>query len=101
MDDRIKYIVAMFLGGASMAAGYYYPAETFLAFTAGWLFIIPAAFIVYIVYGYATYMNERKHRIEVTVTPTEAMKAIARREMELKKEKEGILFEESGKSIRR
>jgi hypothetical protein len=65
------------------------------------LFIIPAAFIVYMVYGYATYMNERKHRIEVTVTPTEAMKAIARREMELKKEKEGILFEESGKSIRR
>ena len=100
MDERIKYIAALFLGGATMASGYYYPAETFLAFTAGWLFIIPAAFVVYMIYGYSVYMSERKHRIEVTVTPTEAMKAIARREMELKREKEKILFEESGKNIR-
>ena len=100
MDDRIKYIAGFLLGGASMLAGYYYPAETFLAFTAGWLFIIPAVFVAYLIYGYAVYMSERKHRIEVTIKPTEAMKAIGRREMELKKEKERILFEESGKSSR-
>lgn len=94
MDDRIKYIIALFSGSAFMVSGYYYPAETFLAFTAGWLFIIPAAFVVYMIHGYAAYMNDRKHRIEVTVKPTEAIKAIARREMEVKREKEKILFEE-------
>jgi hypothetical protein len=98
MDNRIKYIVAILFGGASMASGYYYPAETFLAFTAGWLFVIPAAFVAYMAYGYITYMSDRKHRIEVTVKPTETMKAIARREMDLKREKESILFEESRKS---
>ena len=81
-----------------MASGYYYPAETFLAFTAGWLFIIPAAFVAYMAYGYITYIRDRKHRIEVTLKPTEAMKAIARREIDLKREKESILFEESRKS---
>jgi hypothetical protein len=98
MDNRIKYIIAIFFGGASMASGYYYPAETFLAFTAGWLFIIPAAFVAYMAYGYITYIRDRKHRIEVTLKPTEAMKAIARREIDLKREKESILFEESRKS---
>ena len=49
MDNRIKYIAAIAFGGASIASGYYYPAETFLAFTAGWLFIIPAAFVAYLV----------------------------------------------------
>ncbi|VVB55291.1 Uncharacterised protein [uncultured archaeon] len=98
MDDRIKYIAALFLGGASMVSAYYYPAETFLAFTAGWLFIIPAAFIAYMVYGYAAYMIDRKHRIQVTVKPSEAMKAIVRREMDLKREKEKILYEEGKNS---
>lgn len=98
MDKRIKYIAALFLGGVTMASAYYYPAETFLAFTAGWLFVIPAAFIVYMVYGYAAYMSDRKHRIQVTVKPSEAMKAVARREMDLKREKEKILYEESGKN---
>ncbi|MCX9081071.1 MAG: hypothetical protein OIN83_02620 [Candidatus Methanoperedens sp.] len=98
MDNRIKYIIAILFGGASMASGYYYPAETFLAFTAGWLFIIPAAFVAYMAYGYIAYMRDRKHRIEVTVKPTDAMKAIARREMDLKREKENVLFEESRRS---
>ena len=43
-------------------------------------------------------MRDRKHRIEVTVKPTDAMKAIARREMDLKREKENVLFEESRRS---
>lgn len=99
MDSRIKYIAAVFLGVATMASGYYYPAETFIAFTAGWLFVIPAVFVGYMVYGYSVYMSERKHRIEVTIKPSEAMKAIGRREMDLKREKEMLLFEESGKSM--
>lgn len=98
MDNRIKYIVAILFGGAAIVSGYYYPAETFLAFTAGWLFIIPAAFVAYMIYGYVAYMHDRKHRIEVTVKPTEAMKVIARREMELLREKEKLLYEEYKKS---
>ena len=98
MDGRIKYIAALFSGSVFMLSGYYYPAETFLAFTAGWLFIIPAAFIAYMVYGYVAYMKDRKHMIEVTVKPTETMKALGRREMEIQREKEKILFEELSKS---
>ncbi len=92
----IKYLAAAGVAGAFMVVAYYYPAETFLAFIAGWLFIIPAAFIVYMVHGFIGYMRERKHRIEVAVKPSEAMRAIARREEELKREKERILYEEFG-----
>ena len=94
MDNRIKYLVAAVAAAAFMASTYYLPAETFIAFTAGWLFAIPAAFIAYMVYGLSVYLKERKHVIAVTIKPTEAMKALARREEELRKEKERILYEE-------
>ncbi len=94
MDSRIKYIVAVIAAVGFVIAAYFYPAQTFIYFIVGWLFIIPAAFIVYMVYGFMEYVKERKHRIEVTVKPTEAMKAIARREEELRREKERILYEE-------
>ncbi|HEY9245603.1 MAG TPA: hypothetical protein VIO11_02040 [Candidatus Methanoperedens sp.] len=94
MDNRVKYILAVGIATAFMVTAYYYPAETFLAFTVGWLFFIPAAFIVYMVYGYMEYMKEKKHRIEVMVKPTEAMRALARREEELNREKKRILYEE-------
>ncbi len=93
MDNRIKYIVAAAAAAAFMMAAYLYPAETFITFTVGWLFFIPAAFIIYMVYGFMDYMKERKHRIVVAVKPTEAMRAVARREAELKLEKE-MLYEE-------
>ena len=51
MDKRITYIAAISVAAAFMVSAYYYPAETFLYFTAGWLFIIPAAFVAYLVYG--------------------------------------------------
>lgn len=93
MDNRIKYIVAAAAAAAFMMAAYLYPAETFITFTVGWLFFIPAAFIIYMAYGFMDYMKERKHRIVVAVKPTEAMRAVARREAELKLEKE-MLYEE-------
>lgn len=93
MDNRIKYIVAAAAAAAFMMAAYKYPAETFITFTVGWLFFIPAAFIIYMAYGFMDYMKERKHRIVVAVKPTEAMRAVARREAELKLEKE-MLYEE-------
>ena len=44
-------------------------------------------------YGLLKYRMDRKNRIIVQVKPTEAMKAVARREAALAKEKE-ILYEE-------
>jgi hypothetical protein len=93
MKNCFKYIAAAAIAGAVMGVAYYYPAEFFIAFAAGWLFVIPAAFVAYMVYGLFVLSQERKHRIEVSIKPTEAMRAIARREIELKKEKE-ILLEE-------
>ncbi len=90
MDTRLKYIVAASAAAAFMMAAYLYPAETFITFTVGWLFFIPAAFIVYMTYSFLEYTKERKHKIVVSIKPTEAMKALARREAELKKEKELI-----------
>jgi hypothetical protein len=97
MDNRTKYIVAAIAAAIFMGSAYTYPAETFITFTVGWLFFIPAAFIVYMTWAFLTYMKERKHRIVVSVQPTEAMRAIARREAELKIEKERLLHQEYDK----
>ncbi len=71
----------------------------FLGFVVGWLFLIPISAVALLIYGYVAYMRERKHRIEVAIKPTEAMRAIARREEELKREKERLLREEMGFKI--
>ncbi len=96
MKNWIKYIAAAAIAGAVMGIAYYYPAELFIAFAAGWLFGIPAAFVAYMLYALFVLSKERKHRIEVSIMPTEALRAIARREAELKREKE-ILLEEAKK----
>jgi len=93
MEPRLKYILAITAAMGFMMAAYFYPAETFITFTAGWLFFIPAAFVVYMTYSFLEYVNERKHRITVSIKPTEVMKGLARREAELKKEKE-MMYEE-------
>ena len=94
MKNITKYIVAALAATTFMGSAYIFPAETFLVFTVGWLFIIPAAFVVYMAYGYMTYMHERKHKIVVTVQPSEAMRAIVRREADLKIERERLLNQE-------
>lgn len=94
MDDKTKYVVAATAAAIFTISAYIYPAETFIVFTVGWLFFIPAAFVVYLALGYMAYTKERKNKIVVTVQPTEAMRSIARREVELKKEKEKLLHEE-------
>ena len=93
MENRTRYIVAALAAAIFMGSAYIFPAETFIIFTVGWLFLIPAAFIIYMVYGLITYINERKHKIVVAVQPTEAMRAILRREAELKMEKERLLYQ--------
>lgn len=93
MANWKKYATATTIAGAGMAGAYYYPAEFFIVFTAGWLFFIPAAFVGYMAYGLWKYRMDQKNRIVIQVRPTEAMKAVARREAALAKEKE-ILYEE-------
>ncbi len=92
MKYRTKYIAAA-VGGSVIGAAYFFPSESFLAFVGGWLFLIPAVSIVFLAYGLREYMKDRKNRIMVSIKPSEAMKALARREAELQKEKE-ILYEE-------
>jgi len=96
----IKYVATSVVCGTVIGAVYYFPAEAFLTFTAGWLFLISAAFVAYMVYGLREYLKDQKHRIAVEIKPTEAMRALARREAELKREKE-LLFEEFHNQIKR
>lgn len=69
MDERTKYIATISAGVAFMVSAYYYPAETFITFTVGWLFFIPMAFVAYMIYGLSEYMHDRKRRIEVLLNP--------------------------------
>ncbi len=47
MEKEIKYIVSAIIAAAFMAAAYYLPAETFLAFFAAGLFLVPTSIFVY------------------------------------------------------
>jgi hypothetical protein len=69
----------------------------FLAFFLGWVFLIPAIAVVLLAYGGIVYFKERKNRIMVSIKPTAAMGALARREAELKKEKERLTYESFAK----
>ena len=53
MENITKYIVSVVAATGFMAAAYYLPAETFLAFFAGGLFLIPVSFFVYMVQNVA------------------------------------------------
>ena len=68
-------------------------AGLFITLGVIWVFLIPAAVAGLLILGFSVYMKERKHRIAVSIKPTEAMKAIVRREEELNREKEKILYE--------
>lgn len=94
MNNKSKYIVAAAAAAGYVASAFYWPAETFIASTVGWLFVIPAAFVIYMGYGYVMYMKERKNRIVVETIPSEAMRSIARREAQLNREKEMLIYEE-------
>ena len=72
----------------------------FMGFVVGWVFLIPIATVAFLLYGYVVYTREQKHRINLNYKPTEAMKAIARREMELKKEKERLIYDQHQSEIK-
>ncbi len=93
MTKQIKYVAAAMAGGIAMLGVYVLPAESYLAFVTGWLVIIPVAVAVFLAFGLREYRNDRKNRITVSVKASEALKALARKEAELRKEKE-LLYEE-------
>lgn len=97
MENWAKYIAAAAIAGAVMGAAYYYPAETFIAFVAGWLLTIPVAFIVYLVYALWVYSKDLRHRIVVKIKPYDAVKLLQRiKEAQIKIEE--LLHEEANKS---
>ncbi len=49
-DKRIRYVAAAAVAGAGMAAAYYYPAETFMAFVLWVSPGIPIILIVILIY---------------------------------------------------
>ncbi|VVB86337.1 Uncharacterised protein [uncultured archaeon] len=93
MKSWVKYVATIVVGAIVMGAAYLLPMGSFQAFVIGWLFLIPATFAVYMMFALKEYMQDRKNRIVVSVKPTEAMLALARREEALKMDKE-LLFEE-------
>ncbi len=99
MKNWIKYVAAAVCGTIAGAA-FFHPSGMFLAFTAGWLLLIPATGIAFLAYGLREYMKDRKNRILVSIKPSETMRALARREMELQREKE-LLLEELSHGVKR
>jgi len=91
MKSWVKHTVRLVVGATVIAAGYFLPGKTFLAFVLGWLLLIPATFAVYMLLGLKEYINNRKNRLVVSVKPGEAIMALARREAALQKEKELLL----------
>ncbi len=93
MKNWVKHLGTFVAGGSLVGAAYFIPEESFLAFITGWLFLIPAAVVIFLGYGLTKYMKYKKNRITVSIKPTEAVKAIARREVELQREKQLLLEE--------
>ncbi len=75
-------------------------AGLFMSFAIGMVFLIPIAVGTFLVYGLVVYLRGRKNRITVSIKPSAAMEAIARREEELNREKERLLYEESRNEIK-
>jgi hypothetical protein len=69
-------------------------AGIFMAFIFGWLFLIPAIVGILLIYGLIQYKKDIKNRITLFIKPSAAMRAIARKEENLKKEKERIIYEQ-------
>ena len=73
----------------------------FMAFIVGWVFLVPVAVAIFVIYGLVLYSAEIKNRITVYIKPTESMRAVVRRENELRQEKETMIHEEFHGEIKR
>ncbi|MFZ3060046.1 MAG: hypothetical protein WA102_09955 [Candidatus Methanoperedens sp.] len=93
MKNWVKHFATFVAGVSFVGAAYFIPEGSFIAFITGWLFLIPAAVVIFLGYGLTKYMKDRKNRIMVSIKPTGALKAIARREAQLQREKQLLLEE--------
>lgn len=100
MNYPIKYFVASAVGAALIGAPYYFPKESLEALFVVWFMLIPVAFIVFLVYGIILYIRSMKHSIVVSMKPTEAIMALARKEDELRRVKRS-LYEEVGNRMKK
>jgi hypothetical protein len=78
-NRKLKFGFASFIG------------VVFMGFIAGWVFLVPISAAAFLIYGYVVYTRDQKHKINVNYKPNDAMRAIVRRELELKNEKERII----------
>ncbi|CAG0996117.1 hypothetical protein FLAV_02601 [Flavobacteriales bacterium] len=85
-----------FAAGIVIGTVYFLPSESFIAFLTGWVILLPIAAAVFLAAGLRGYIKDSKNRITISVKANDAMKALARREAELKREKE-LLYEQFGK----
>ena len=92
MNNWKRYVAA----GIVIGSVYFLPSESFIAFLTGWVILLPITAAVFLAVGLREYMKDRKNRIMVSIKRTDAMNALARREEELKREKE-LLYEQFGK----
>lgn len=92
----MKYWKRYVSAGIVIGGIYFLPNESFAAFITGWVFLLPIAAAVFLAIGLREYMKDRKNRIMVSVKTNEAMKVLARREAELKREKE-LLYKQFGR----
>ncbi|MCE8422520.1 MAG: hypothetical protein J5U16_01140 [Candidatus Methanoperedens sp.] len=92
----MKYWKRYISAGIVIGSIYFLPFESYAVFIAGWVFLLPIALVGFLAIGLREYMKDRKNRITVSVRANEAMKAIARREAELTREKQ-LLYEQFGR----
>ena len=60
MENWTKYVIGAVVVVAGSGSAYAFPANSFIAFVVGWLFLIPAVFGVYMVHGLWTYLKENQ-----------------------------------------
>jgi hypothetical protein len=91
--NSVKYIVAASGGAALIGAPFYFPKENLEVLFKVWFMLIPVAFIVFLVYGIIVYLGGMKRRIAVPIKPVEAIRAIGRREAEIRSVKRSLYKE--------
>lgn len=100
MNYPIKYIIAPAVGAVLFSAPYYFPKESLEVLFVVWFMLIPVVFIAFLVYGLILYIRSMKHSIVVSIKPAEAIRALARRNDELRRVKHS-LYEEVSDGIRK
>lgn len=64
-----------------------------IGFIVGWVFLIPVAVMVFLLYGGFQYMEERKKKEAHLIKSIKIISAVTRPEWELEKEKEKVTHE--------